>query len=60
MSEKVQLALLVAIVVILYIISSRWRPADESQRTVRLTYWIGLAVTLLILVLYAVLKSRYG
>jgi multisubunit Na+/H+ antiporter MnhB subunit len=60
MSQGLQLALLVLIVVILYIISSRWRPADENQRIVRLSYWIGLAVVLLILVLYAILRSRNG
>ena len=60
MTQSLQLALLAFIVVILYIISSRWRPADESQRITRLTYWIGLAVTLLILVLYAILRSRSG
>lgn len=60
MSQGLQIGLLVLMVVILYIISSRWRPADESQRIVRLTYWIGLAVTLLILVLYTILRSRSG
>ena len=60
MTQSLQLALLAFIVVILYIISSRWRPADESQRIARLSYWIGLAVTLLILVLYAILRSRSG
>lgn len=60
MSQDVQLALLALLVVILYIISSRWRPADESQRIARLSYWIGLAVVLLILVIYALLMSRNG
>ena len=60
MTQSLQLALLAFIIVILYIISSRWRPADESQRIARLSYWIGLAVTLLILVLYTILRSRSG
>ncbi|HET6455995.1 MAG TPA: hypothetical protein VFI02_16440 [Armatimonadota bacterium] len=60
MTQSIQLALLAFIVVILYIISSRWRPADESQRIARLSYWIGLAVTLLLLVLYTILKARNG
>lgn len=60
MNQDLQLALLALLVVILYIISSRWRPVDESQRIVRLSYWIGLAVILLILILYAVLRSRHA
>jgi len=60
MNQELQLALLALLVVILYIISSRWRPGDESQRIARLSYWIGLAITLLILVLYTILKSRNG
>lgn len=60
MTQSIQLALLAFIVVILYIISSRWRPADESQRIARLSYWIGLAVVLLILIVYTILRSRSG
>ena len=60
MSETLKMILLAVLIIILYIISSRWRPADESQRITRLTYWIGLAVTLLILVLYTILRSRSG
>lgn len=60
MSQDVQLALLALLIVVLYVISSRWRPGDESQRIVRTSYWIGLAVVLLILVIYALLMSRNG
>ena len=60
MSQGLQIALLVLLVVILYIISSRWRPSDESQRIARLSYWIGLAVVLLVLVLYTIVRSRNG
>ena len=60
MSETLKMILLAVLIIILYIISSRWRPADESQRIARLSYWIGLAITLLILVLYAILRSRSG
>ena len=60
MNQGLQTALLIILVVVLYLISSRWRPADESQRIARLSYLIGLAITLLILVLYAILRSRSG
>ena len=60
MSETLKMMLLALLIVVLYVISSRWRPADESQRIARLSYWIGLAVVLLILVLYAILRSRSG
>lgn len=58
MSQNLQLVLLVLVIVILYLISSRWKPGDESQRAVRISYWIGLIVILLGLVLYTVLKGR--
>lgn len=60
MSETLKMMLLALLIVVLYVISSRWRPGDESQRIVRTSYWIGLAVVLLILVLYAILRSRSG
>ena len=60
MTQELQIGLLVLLVVVLYLISSRWRPGDESQRIARRSYWIGLAVVLLILIIYTILRSRSG
>jgi len=53
MTENLQLALLIILIVILYVISSRWRTADDAQRSLRTSFWIGLAAALALLVLLA-------
>lgn len=58
MTEWLQVAFLALLIILLYIISSRWRPGDQSQRAMRLSYWIGLAVAALILALIAIVRLR--
>lgn len=55
MSEGLQVALLVILIIALYVVSSRWRPSDSAQRSLRTTFWIGLAAALLL-----VLTILYG
>jgi hypothetical protein len=58
MTENVQLALLIFLIVILYVISSRWRTGDNTQRSLRTSFWIGLAAALALLVLLALSRLR--
>jgi multisubunit Na+/H+ antiporter MnhB subunit len=59
MNQNLQLALLIVVVILLYVISSRWRPEDEGGRRTRVSYWIGLIVALA-LAIFALLRSRQG
>lgn len=60
MSQNLQLALLVILIIALYIISSRWRPEDQEQRSMRVSYWIGLAIALVILVFITISRMRHA
>lgn len=59
MTQNVQLGLLIVLIVALYVISSRWRPEDESQRRMRASYWIGLAIAALLVLFIAYTNWRY-
>jgi len=58
MSDTVRILLLTVLIVSLYVISSRWRTTDETQRMLRLAYWIGLAAVALLLVLILAWEKR--
>ena len=60
MTQNVQLGLLIVLIVALYVISSRWRPEDESQRKMRVSYWIGLAIAGLLVLFIAYTNWKYG
>ena len=60
MPSNLQLGILVVLIIALYVISSRSRPEDETQRRMRVSYWIGLAVALILVALIAVLGSKTG
>lgn len=60
MSQNVQLALLIIVVIALYVISSRWRPEDEGGRRTRVSYWIGLVVILALLLVFTFIRTRHG
>lgn len=58
MPGKLQLLLLAVLIVALYVISSRWRPEDETQRRMRVSYWIGLTIALILIALIAVFGPK--
>jgi len=58
MSQSIQLGILVVLIVALYVISSRRRPEDEAQRRVRISYWIGLVVALILVLLIALMGPK--
>ena len=58
MPSNLQLGLLVVLIIALYVISSRRRPEDEAQRRVRISYWIGLAVALILVLLIALMGPK--
>ena len=58
MAEWLQVVLLALLVIILYIISSRWRRVNGGGRVARITYWIAIALVALILALIAVYRGR--
>lgn len=60
MSQNLQLALLIIVIIALYVISSRWRPEDQGQRGTSISYRIGLVVVLLLAVLYAIFRTKHG
>ncbi len=60
MNQNIQLALLILVIVIVYILSSRWRPEDEGGRRTRISFWIGLAVGLMIAVYLIVSRTHNG
>ena len=58
MTEWLQVTLLAILIIILYVISSRWRPENGRGRVARITYWIAIALVALILALIAVYRGR--
>ena len=59
MAEWLQVALLAVLIIILYVISSRWRPEGEG-RVVRVNFWVRLALILLILALLILAWLKRG
>jgi multisubunit Na+/H+ antiporter MnhB subunit len=55
MPEKIQLALIIVLIIALYIVSSRWQPA---QRSLRISFWIGLAVALVLAIVLLLLTKH--
>lgn len=58
MSEGLQIALLIIVIVILYIISGRLQPEEPRFLGLRISFWLGLAGLLVALALFALFKLR--
>ncbi len=58
MGESLQLALLVIVIVMLYLISSRWQPQERTLLNLRALFWIGLAALFVAVIMIALSRAQ--
>ncbi|NIQ81871.1 MAG: hypothetical protein GTN93_28095 [Anaerolineae bacterium] len=58
MGESLQLALLVIVIVMLYLISSRWQPQERTLLNLRTLFWIGLAALFVAVIMIALSRAQ--